>query len=224
MTLVDDDDLVIHDEIEKSSVPGIIFNEDRVDGHDANATRNRYADIDGEIDIARAWPLCQDRLANPSTLFCRKSYIGGAAFTCLASLLIALAFTLSLLALTLIVLRLALPIFRLPLTNGFIFASFALGLTSLALLFRLILLALPVLFAPVPALFALLTSLADRSLLLSLFSLALLPSLLSLVLLASLIGRGLALRLALCAAITARSLLRHSLRSDEHSAGQQCGT
>src|SRR3954471_16873709 len=141
---VNNDNLVADDEVEIPTVPGIIFDEDPIDGYDTNRARNHNANIDREVDIARTRPLCQDRLANPGTLFGRQrdgpgaTAIPGLAPWGLAALAIAIAldlltFTTAVLGLSLFLLRLNLSLLRLSL--------FLLGLPLPFL--RLTLLALP---------------------------------------------------------------------------------
>src|SRR4051794_15026602 len=206
MAPINDNNLVVDYKIEMPTESRVIFDEYRIDSYEPNRAWNHSPNIDGEVDIACARPLCQDPLTNPSTLFgCESDGPRAAATPRLALRVLAglaIAITLTLLAFTLVILGLPLSLLGLTL----------LALTRIVLRFPLSLLRLALL--PLPPRLTLLVagSLAWGSLLALFFLRRLLAFLVGL-------RTRLPLRLALCAAFSARSLLLQPLRCDEHSTG-----
>src|SRR5436305_10962521 len=108
MPPVNNNNLVVDYEIEMPTESRVIFDENRVDSYETNRAWNHSSNIDREVDIACARPLCQDPLTNLSALFGgesdgpRAAAIARLALRVLAGLAIAIA--LALLALTQVVL------------------------------------------------------------------------------------------------------------------------
>jgi len=223
------DDLVIHDEVEKTAIGREVLDQDRVNLHDTYCCRNDHANADVEVYVGGTRTFGQDRLANSGALFYGEVYIATLPLAFSSRRLVGLSFAgLAFLGLALFTLasRSLAALFLLALFPLALLTVFSLPLSALIFLIFLIFLSLLTLFS-----LALSTRLAlTRRSLLALFSLALLAlfflSLFALALLATALFL-IALRLALLTLLSLRATFRpsartflHALREDEHGSGE----